>query len=334
VFGTQDEVIGMPLGQYGSRLSGSISIGGSLLPITDAADVPYRVGGFAIVWRDAFTWELFTVSGTSGAGVATSDTSAAAWASGSAIVMPVRTCRISDKSPLRWESSRYLSGRVRVSMEQSSIGTAIGTPATPTNYKGFDVLEVEPSRDDGIVDEFDRKVFLMDTTTGTRAAEATDANPSPKREVAWLTFARAEARALREFVDRRKGRAVPFWHPAWEEDLTLTVDHGASSSALVVKECGYASRLFAAGPARRNLAIRAPGAATRYRGVLSAVDNLNGTETIVIDSPVPEAMPAEGTLIAFLRFARMEDDKLEIEWNGGAAAAQLGIRDLPAETPV
>lgn len=117
------EPLAVPLWQYGSRLTGSVSIGGSLLPISDALDVPYRRsvdnGGYALVWKDAFNWELFEVSSTSGSGVATSDTATMNWASGDALVFPARSARFAGGPKLRWLTSNVLDGRLRFSVEQT-----------------------------------------------------------------------------------------------------------------------------------------------------------------------------------------------------------------------
>lgn len=332
LYDASDELVAVPLWHYGSKLTSAVAPGGALLAIPDAADCPYLAGGYALVWRDAFTWELFSVSGTSGAGVATSDTSAGSWAIGS-YVYPVRVGRLSDREALRWETSRYSSGRITWTMEQAGVGTIIGASVAATTYRNFEVLEVEPSRADGIEDKFERRVYLLDTGTGTRTADAAEAVGSPVRDIEWQTYTRAEARALREFMDRRGGRRVPFWVSAWEEDLALAVDAGASASSITVLAAGYTARHFAAGRARRHVAIRTPDGPVRYREVLSAVDNGNGTETLTLDSPVPEAMVTTSTTVSFLRFVRLDEDSVSVEWTAGFASSKVAIRDLPGETP-
>lgn len=119
--GAHDEAMAVPLWQYGSRLSGAISIGATLLPITDAADVPYRRsadnGGYALVWSDPFTWELFSVSSASGSGVTTTDTATLNWAAGSALVFPARSARLNRESAIRWLTTRVVSARLQFSVD-------------------------------------------------------------------------------------------------------------------------------------------------------------------------------------------------------------------------
>lgn len=122
LYATHDEVVAVPLWHYGSRLTAPVSIGASLLPIADALDVPYARSidnpGLALVWRSYSTWELFTVSGTSGSGVATSDTAASDWAVGD-YVFPVRLGKLPTSPEVVWLSSRVLVGRLPFSFEQT-----------------------------------------------------------------------------------------------------------------------------------------------------------------------------------------------------------------------
>jgi hypothetical protein len=73
-----------------------------------------------VVWRDPFTWELFTVDSVSGAGVTTVDIATLAWAADSAYVFPARRSRLPDRVSLRRDSTQVLTGRVRFTMEQAA----------------------------------------------------------------------------------------------------------------------------------------------------------------------------------------------------------------------
>jgi len=199
-------------------------------------------------------------------------------------------------------------------------------------YRGFDVLELDPDRGTGLGEDFERKVFVLDNVTGRRAADAPDLSSASVKEFAWLTYTRAEAKVLREFIDARAGRAVPCWVPAWEEDMTLTADVAPGGLALTVLEMGYAVRVFPVGNGRRHLANRIPGGAFYFRKVTGAADNGNGTETVTIEEGVPVTIPTNA-LIGFLHFARLDDDVAEIEWAGQFAECRFRLRDLPAETP-
>jgi hypothetical protein len=130
IFGLQDEAFVLPMWQYASRLSGTVNVGASLLPITDATLVPYRTDEYAVVWRDEFTWELFVVAGTDGSGVSTLDLALNQWNSGTAIVMPARLARMPDRVTIERPSARALASRIKFTMEQVAVPRQVYLPST------------------------------------------------------------------------------------------------------------------------------------------------------------------------------------------------------------
>jgi len=111
VFSSQEEGIGVPLWQYGSRLASGISAGDVVVPIGDAELVPYVADGLAILWVNAFDWEVVNVASVSGAGVHLSLGVTQAWAVG-AWIYPARLARIVERLGVRWLSSAVLEGRL------------------------------------------------------------------------------------------------------------------------------------------------------------------------------------------------------------------------------
>lgn len=331
LFGLQDEVLVVPLWQYGGRLETDTLIGQQLFFFPGGAtDVPYRIGGYAVLWRDPHTYELFTVQTVDPNAIATVENATRDWPAGS-VIMPARLARVASRVGVRWATSTVLAGRPVFTAETAEV-----TPAPVESfalYRGLPVLDVLPDRGDGAADDVDRRVFLLDSKTGTRTVEAPATSPQATRDFLWTCFSRAEARALREFVTARRGRARPFWVLSWEQDFALAGDHSVDASVLVVLDRDYAAHVFPAGQSRRHLAVRVAGV-NYYRHVESAVDNGNGTESLALDAPIPVEMPAAGTLVASLRYARLDVDEPRIEWSGGHyAACTLAMREIPAETP-
>lgn len=118
VFGTQDEAVAVPLWQYGSKTTGPITAGGTLIPFGDALLAPYRVGEWAVLWRDPFNCEIVKVGGVSGAGITANQFYVVnSWPTGTR-VYPAPRARLASKTGLRWNSSRFLSGEVEFRMER------------------------------------------------------------------------------------------------------------------------------------------------------------------------------------------------------------------------
>jgi len=201
-------------------------------------------------------------------------------------------------------------------------------------YRSLPVLTVVPDRADGSPDDVERGVLLLDSDTGARAADARSTAPQVVRAFAWWNASRAEVKALREFVNNRRGRARPFWAPSWQQDFALASDHAPGASVLVVRARDYAARVSPAGQGRRHLAVRTAAGATYYRHVEGAVDNLNGTESLTLDLAIPDALAAATTLTSSLRFYRLDTDEPRFEWSGGQfATCSLPVRELPSEAP-
>ena len=118
IFGTQDEVVILPLWQYGSRLVVDTLIGQSLFfTADDVTNVPYRINGHALLWRDPFTYELFRVTSLDPGGVSVLDPATKNWLIGS-MIFPARRARLPDRVALKQDSTRVLTGRVQFTVEQ------------------------------------------------------------------------------------------------------------------------------------------------------------------------------------------------------------------------
>lgn len=331
IFGAQAQAVAVPMWQYASELTANVNINDTaIITKVSLTNVPYLAGGYALVWQDAFTWELFSVVSASGFTITTSDLALAFWDRNKTLVYPVRLARLETRVPTDRLTSRASRARLRFLVEngQDEIVTAIVTVAF-----GFDVLETQTDRVRGIGDQYLRSAYLLDNGTGIRAADATFPAPAIARDMTWVAFTRAEVKALRAFIDARKGRAVPFWMPSWDDDMTLTAPVSAGVNVFTVQSMGYAANVFPAGPAHRYIYLL-DGTTARFGKVTGAVDNGDGTETITLLNNLTADISPATTQISFLRLCRLDSDDVDIEWiTGGIATARLSIVELPAEVP-
>lgn len=201
-----------------------------------------------------------------------------------------------------------------------------------TVYQGFDVLEVAPSREQR-QDQFQRSVVLLDNTTGRQKTDAHGAEPRPIRPFKWIAFGRAELTAQLAFMHARRGQAVPFWCPTWDEDLVSTIGLSAIDTTLTIKTIGYSQHLFPHA-ARRHIAIRDVSGPVAYRKVTAATDNLNGTEKLTLDSAIGLNIPLSNLLISFMPLYRLANDGNTRQWHSvDTADYTLNMVELPREVP-
>lgn len=204
-------------------------------------------------------------------------------------------------------------------------------------YRGFDVLILDYNRDGPITDRLSRDFVVLDATTGLRTATENSESPAGVRPFKWTAIGRDEIASMRDFLDARKGRAVPFWLPSFQWDLTLSEDATAAQSVLSLVWMRYTQQMFGTTAARRHLAIWTLGDGSSmdcYR-VSAANDPATGlTETITIDPSAAADYPAATTVLSFLKLCRLEDDRVTISYPSvNVAEAEIMVREIPHEAP-
>lgn len=203
-------------------------------------------------------------------------------------------------------------------------------------YQGFEVLEAQADGRLARVDAHERAMALIGAPTGRVEMDDVEGVSELIRDYTWTCLGPADVSALKAFVDARRGRAIPVWLPTMERDLELNGDFTAGHGFIDVETIGYTAHLFPWSGARRHLCLRAgPGGTPIYRKVTSAVNNLNGTESLYLDSALGASFPKDVTVVSFLRLCRMDDDAISISWvSRGYQTATLRFRELPLEAPL
>jgi hypothetical protein len=203
-------------------------------------------------------------------------------------------------------------------------------------YKGFDVLNFyEFNRKGEIEETLDRKFVLLDNRTGKRTPDEQAPHPSPVRSFVWTCFDRGEIADLVAWLDDRRGRAVPFWLPTYQQDLTLAEDLLEDDSTASILWVRYTQQLFPNTNGRRHLVLFAPGLPLEVYGIVDADDpGTFQTETLNLEPAAVRDYPAATTILSFLKLCRLEDDEVEIAWDSrDVAEATIRVREIPDETP-
>jgi hypothetical protein len=204
-------------------------------------------------------------------------------------------------------------------------------------YRGFDVLELNYNRIGRIEERVRRKFVLLDSKTGVRQSDEQSAAPTPTRPFSWLALGRGEIAAMREFLESRKGRAVPFWLPSFQWDLSLASDVAVFSPTAQISWARYTSQMFGTTGARRHLAFWDLGIPSFECYEVIAASDSGGdlTETLTLSPVAARDYKADRTVMSFLKLCRFEQDAVEIRYpSGNVAEATIEIRELPMEAPV
>ena len=203
-------------------------------------------------------------------------------------------------------------------------------------YLDYDVIEVNYNRLGAIEERQRRKFVVLDPGTGKRTADEHSPAPASGRPFIWTARTRAESTAIRDFIDARKGRAIPFWLPSYQWDLRLAEDVLEDQAILSIEWVRYTEQMWGTTGARRHLALFELGQeAMDYYQISDADDPGDGvTESITITPIAERAYPKATTVISFLKLCRLDSDEPEISYpDGKHAQVVFQVRELPQEAP-
>lgn len=274
-------------------------------------------------------------------GVTTSDEVFPEFKAGKALVIPVRVARLGKS--VSFQRHTIDAGQPRLawrfeSVDDAGTGYEPAPPAAPATYQGFELLTKKHSRNEPTDDPIEREFDLLDGKLGATASYTPSVGPDRVQAFHWICRSRADVTALKSFMDRRRGRAIPFWVPSFQRDFILGADFVAADDTVYFSGAGgdialdrfYFESMFAASGARRHLQFRTPAGVTVERKVIATPDYT----TVQLDAALGiDVGPA--TLVSFLRLCRLDDDEVDILWHGNKAAeATLHFRELPDEAPL
>jgi len=206
-----------------------------------------------------------------------------------------------------------------------------------STYLGYDVLDTVDFNRRGAIEERIQRLFVtLDTATGKMSSDEHSPAPAPVRPFTWTAFGRAEIAELFDFLDARKGRAVPFWLPSYQKDLSLSADVLQNDSNVTLAWVRYTQQMFPNTAGRRHLAFWEPNVPMTFHKVVDADDPSDGlTETLTITPVALRLYPASTTILSFLKLCRLEEDLVRMHWpTVQVVEATIMVRELPKEAPL
>jgi hypothetical protein len=333
LWGWQHQPYGVPWWPDAQPLNADVAIGDFAIPV-DTADRQFAVGGLLVLWVDEFTFEGLSISAVSAHSLTVSSPTQFAWKAGPQTrVIPVFLCRL----PASVDISRFSSEIDQV--DASFIGE-MGQPApaptvSPTQFKGFDVLEIAPNWADApLKRSYKRSMVTIDPKVGPIEVIDKGGSALIGQEFPWWLDTHPSVTAFRAFVLRRFGRLNPFWIPTWDQDLVLAQDVGSADTGIKIRSEFYTRFFFPSAPRRYIAFIPTDGSGNVYSKITDSADNGDGTENLTLEAATGKNFAKGTTMISFLTFARLASDMTAIRWaSSDHADALLALQEVPRELP-
>lgn len=245
-------------------------------------------------------------------------------------VVPIEQVYIADEATLE----RYRNGGARVTITatarlQRPLFTGDGD-ITLEEYDNLIVLEDRHLSTETNGQEFDHGIFELDFGNRLIPIATWDPAYASITEIRRFVVPTLEERALWNLLATTlHGSMVTFLAPTWREDLVLNAQPATGASTIVITdEPGYNS-IYEGAPSHDYLQLETD-AGIIYRKVNSAVDNLDGTHTLTLDTALPGTVPGSTiNRISFLERVRMSSDVVTYQFApGGFSTITIGTRTV------
>lgn len=263
----------------------------------------HGLGSFALLYYDAFTWEVISVSATDDDGLDLTDPLDGDWPVGTTIY-PLRRARLPVETSLG-----ALTTQVGESVLLFQVSESNDYPEVIPDDLLFEmvpVLATPPNRSETITLDHVRLAQERDNSTGIPYRTDPVDRAFQIQGHSWIVQGREAHSAVRSFLYWLRGRQRSLWLPSFNEDITVTRDAALAAVNLDIEKIGIA---YAGGviPGRDVvIANGTPGRITEI-GVAPTADE----ERLRIGAGLTAAVPA-GSTGSFMSRSRLNQDTVEL----------------------
>lgn len=331
LWGWQAQPFGVPFWPDATALNLQAAAGEFTIQV-DTRNRLFSVGGIAIIFGDQFTYEALTIDSMDDDSLTFVSPLQFSWKAGTgSIVIPCFLGRVKDSVDVDRQNSIMDDVAIEFDGEAQQLEPTF--TASPTQFKGFDVLEVAPNWASDQTRNYQRDLTVLDPGPGPKTVVDRVGQPVVSHALNWWIDGHASIAKFRAFVQRRLGQQRPFWALTWDADLNLSAIATSGSAVLRIENVSY-TRFFFPNLSRRYLALVPQGGGSiRYVQVTGSVDNGDGTESLTLSANLTADVPVN-TMISFLTFCRMASDSSSIAWDSTELAeASIAIAEIPKEVP-
>lgn len=324
-FGWQNRVYAVPLWQDATRLRSSAAIGATVFDV-DTVTRDFDIGGLVLITNGVDQDVLEVISVTTDS-VTTKTGSIAAYSAGAKIV-PARLGVLDNQISLSRLTNHHEDIKLAWALQSNQVSTNRKGTYSPTTYRGVGVFNISNDYANAIDVKQEVGEDMSDNSVGI-FRNISIGNQMPRRT---YTFKELRSRdELGEFIAwvySCKGKLNPFWFVERVPSFFLQSDALSSDTNLIVEAGNYTQFSFPSA-ARRDIAIKTSSGWV-YRRITGSVVNVDGTETITLESSLGVALHvADNPLMCFLKFVRLDQDMVEMSFESdGVIQTASAFTDL------
>lgn len=324
LYGWQGRLFAVPLWAEPASLLADAAAGDTVLTFNSSGRT-FTAGNLLALWRDSALSEVREIASIVGNTVTLRSPLTNTWAAGSR-VYPAMVSSLADEVQTRrltdnvLETSLVFDGEPSTNAYPVSKGTAAGT------YRSEELYLDYVNWVDGIEMSWSSDRIAVDRGTGQFRTVQRSGFSTPTKTHNWTFRNHAGVFQFRQWLQRREGRAQPFYCPTGFVDFTMVADGGLNDNAIDVAGNGY--DLFSnAASSRRDIAIQLKNGTTICRRITAANPNVNGTIRLQLDAVLGVSFAlSDVKRVSLLGFYRLAADDVTLRWLAeGVAQAEAGF---------
>jgi hypothetical protein len=322
-----DNAFGLPLWHEQVRLTAAVSPGATSYPVAAADEVDFRVGGLAVVFTDANTFDVINITAKTSTTITAGDPSVNGYVAGTRLI-PLRVVRIMRAVAGSRHPNNLEEFKCTFESDDNVTGAPTGdtTPGVWSIYNGkilFDDCNVVK----GVMPEtFERRITRVDNATGKVTITSNWGKYKRTAEKGIIAHNRAEIMSLRRALIAIGGKWKSFYIPTFIDDLTVANDLVVGTNIMDIERIEY-QRLIANRDPKATFRIRFTDGTVLVRTITASADHPSDAtlERLTVDSNWPaDRTVAEVDQVMFYEQVRFDTDRFTLRY------PRIGLAELRA----
>lgn len=322
---------GVPLWHQYVRLSATSAIGANQWQVTNADSVDFRVGGLALLYTDAFTLEIATISAATDT-LITVDTNNTYEHPAGTRVIPVRVSRLVKfpRGLRRYVDMEDFIVSYEFTDNNTGVPAASSTAWNSNTHDGRILLDDCNIMRGTLPESYDRDITVIDGGTGI----VSQASGWEKNKHTWVkgfsAHSQTEILNLKALLRYLRGKQKAFWMPTKTEDLTAGAALIATSQILDIENIDYIRYVQNRGPKNVIRVTYNDGNPDEIKEITSSAAHPTDStlERLTVDSGWANSQALDTIdRIEFLELVRLDADNFNIRHERiGTATLTVPVR--------
>lgn len=320
-----DRVFGFPLWHEKLALTASVSTGALVYTVTGADEVDLRVGGSAIVFTDANTFDIIDIDAVTATTITTSNPSVNGYPKGTTL-MPLRTAVIRKAI----SGSRHLNNlevfKILFEVTDNNTGALSGDTSSFSTFNSKVLFDDCNIMGEPMQETYKRRIYRIDNRTGVVAITSSWDRSKRTHEKGFSLRSRAAILNFRKAMIAIGGRYKAFYIPTFSDDMTVVAQLAVGTSVMDVELFGYEQFIQSREP-KATFKITFNDGTSLIRVVQSVANVDATTERLTLDTTWPALrLVSEIVRVEFYEESRFAADNVIINHKQiGLASARMPV---------